>query len=484
MITPANRVQFFNLLDHEQVDSIHHATLHILETLGLRMPLAPERYEQLEGKGARVDRETGQVFFTGNMVASALESSPKKYTLYARNGEDHFTLDGTKSHLTLDGTGLEVLDRVTGEARTSTFEDLCHATRLGDALDQISFLWPAVGARDRPASLQPLYEFYAMVKNSGKHIQAMTAVDPGNARGTVAMAAEIAGGPESLREEPIISNFQCSVSPLAYDGDSLEAALVFAEAGIPVGFMNMSIGCATAPATLAGHLALVNAEILGGITFHQSFFPGAPVFYGTCATLMDMKTGSITAGGPYDCLLQAASARIARHYGLPSCIGTFATGARGSDWQAGVENTLSGAASILCGADMVCGAGLIRGAKVFSTAQLILDCEIFDMIRHFSAGIEVNDETLALDAINRVGAGNHFMIDENTRKHMRSFWRPSCIDNSPGEQQAPRVGSLPEDLARKKADDLLAKLEPPELKGEKAVLDIIEEFEHTRNSEI
>ncbi len=476
MITTAKSVQPFSLLDPVQVEMIHRASMQILEETGLRMPLSPERYDFLEEKGARVDREKKLVRFPESLVLEAIKSAPKSYTLFARSGDGHLPLDGTVSYLTLDGTGLEVLDNGTGGGRSSTFDDLSEAVRLADALPQISFLWPPVSARDRPARVQPLYELFAMMKNSGKHAQAMTAVDPIAAEGSAAMAAEAAGGKDALREKPVISSFQCSISPLCYDGDSLEAALVFARAGIPAGFMNMSIGCATAPATLAGNLAVINAELLGGISFLQAFHPGAPTFYGTCATMMDMKTGGITAGGPYDCLLQSAGAGLARHYGLPSSIGTFATGAGNSGWQAGAENSLSCAASILSGADMICGAGLIRGAKVFSPAQLVLDCEIFDMVRHFASGIVVNEDTLALDAVRRVGPGNHFLTDDNTLKHMRSFWRPSYADLPPGEGPG-RGSNNPARQAIDRAREILESHEPPPLPREKAIREILEKYE-------
>lgn len=476
MIKPLKWKAELTLLDSDEVAVIHLASLRILDEVGVVMPLGEERYELLESKGAKVDRDTGRVRFSAPTIADALESAPTSYTLYARDPNHNLPLDGRHGYLCLDGTGLKVLDIDTGELRSSCFSDLEDAARVADNLPQVAFLWPCISAQDKPPALQPLYELFALLKNSSKHIQAMTAVNPMTAAGSVAMAAAVVGGRDRLRATPIISNFQCSISPLSYDGDALEAALIFAEAGVPVGFLNMQIGCATAPATLAGNIAMGNAEILAGITFLQCFHPGAPTFYGSCATMMELRTGGVTAGGPEDFALQVASVQMAKYYGLPCNIGTFATGAKQSGWQAGLENALSGAVSQFCHADMMCGAGLTNGATVFSFEQLLMDCEIYDMVRHVAQGITVNADTLALEAITRVGPRNHFMTDPHTRKHLRSIWQPTIIDRTPYDDWKAGGGRTSVERARARAREILKTHHPAPLPNEREVKAILNEY--------
>ena len=356
------------------------------------------------------------------------KKAPAQYTLYARNPENDILLDGRYGYMGLDGSGTQILDLETGAARNSTKADLQKVARMADALPQISFLWPAISAQDCPARVQPLHELEVLLTQSSKHVQAMTAVDTLNARGTVEIAAAVAGSPEKLRARPIISNFQCSVSPLTYDRESLEAAFIFAQAGIPVGFLCMPIGCATAPATVAGIAALANAEVLAGITLLQLFYPSAPTFYGSSATMMELRSGGITSGGPEDFLLQAAACQLARFYGVPSSVGTFATGAKASNWHAGVENAISGAVSQFAGADMMCGAGLLYGARIFSFEQLLMDCEIYDLLRTVAQGFAVNEQTLALDTIHQTGPQNHFLTTKHTLAHMDKVWQPAVMD--------------------------------------------------------
>ncbi len=424
------------LLDQEQVKAIDQASREILEKIGVKMPL-PAALDLLEEAGAKVDRQHQLVFFPPDLVGQILDRAQGSFTLCARNPFFDLPLDGDHGYLTLDGCGLQVLDLQDGRLRKSCLRDLEEAVRVADYLEQIAFLWPIVSAQDCPKSQQPLFELAALLKNSEKHVQAMTAVDPASARGSVEIAAAVAGGREALRQRPIISNFQCSISPLAYDPEGLEAAMVFADAGIPTGFLTMQIGCSTAPATLAGSLAQANAEVLAGIVFLQLYRPGTPTFYGSCATVMELRTGAVCCGGPEDFLLQAMSAQMARYYGLPSNVGTFATGAKASNWHAGAENAISGTVSAFAGADMMCGAGLLAGAVIFSFEQLLLDCEIYEMIRQTVGGIEVNAETLALDTIARVGSEDHFMVEPHTVEHMRELWQPTVINRSPyGKWQA------------------------------------------------
>ena len=477
MINAVHWKSEMEVLTPQEVAAIHEASLHILWHTGILMPLDEDKYDRLQDLGVKVDREKQKVYFPPQIVEEALKKAPQKYTLYARNPENDLPLDGTKGYLTLDGCGNQVIDPDTGELKASSKEYLGQAVRLADALPQVGFLWPCISAQDCNPKIQPLHELQAMLVNSSKHVQAMTAVDPLNAKGTVEIAAAVAGGRENLRKRPIISNFQCSISPLSYDGHGLEAALIFAEAGVPTGFMNMQIGCSTAPATLAGNLALGNAEIVAGMAFLQIFCPGTPTFYGSCATMMELRRGGVTCGGPEDFLLQAASAQMAHFYGVPANVGTFATGAKASNWHAGVENAVSGAVSMFSKADMMCGAGLINGARIFSFEQCLMDCEIYEIVRRVTQGILVNPETLALDVIDRVGSRNHYLVEEHTINHLREVWQPTVIDRSLYDEWVAKGKPTPDKIAREKAKEILAQHRPEPLENEALVAEIIRDYE-------
>ncbi len=142
------------------------------------------------------------------------------------------------------------------------------------------------------------------------------------------MAAAIAGGREALRQRPVLSLMQCTAPPLGHDGGSLDAALIAAEAGLPVGFMTMAACLTTGPATLAGNLVVGNAEVIAATALIQLAYPGAPVFYAAAQTASDLRTGAYTGGGPEDFLFGAATNVLSDFYNIPLSMGSFATGAK------------------------------------------------------------------------------------------------------------------------------------------------------------
>jgi trimethylamine--corrinoid protein Co-methyltransferase len=450
------------VLDENGIASVHAATLEVLSRTGVVVRSASVRRE-LRRVGAVVGDDNGRVRLPADLVDAALAAAPHSYTLAARHPELDLPLDGARGWLSVDGSAAELLDLDSGRRRPSTLADLELVTRLADALPEIGFLWQGVEAGDVPVPVRPLHELRVQLSCSTKHVQLMTAVTPFAAEAAVAMAAAVVGGAGALRERPILSAFQTCNSPLTYDGAAMEAAIVYARAGVPSGFVVMPLACATAPASPAGVLVQSNAEILAGVTILESLVPGAPTFYGACPTVMDLRSGLALCGGPEDVLFQAALAQLGRHYGLPTSIGTFATGARRSDWQAGFENAMSGMASLLGGADMLSGAGLLNGAQTFSLEQLLLDAEMFSAICRFAEGIAIDPDSLATEVIAEVGPGGHFLAERHTVTHMRKLWRATLYDRSPWEEWEAAGSPGAPDRARVRLRSLLEEHHPEAL---------------------
>ncbi len=448
-----------DVLSSDELARVLEASESILATTGVRMT-SESTLLRLAESGAQVDLGEQLVRFPARLVEEAVRGAPRAPPPAGRPPELDLVLDGTRGYLSVDGCAAEILDLDTGERRPSTGADLAAITRIADSLPEISFVWQGVAARDVPAGSAPLHELRIQLSNTSKHIQMMTATTPSIAATIVEMARVVAGGAEALRARPIVSAFQCSISPLTYDAGPIEAALVYAEAGVPCGFVVMPIAGATAPATVAGTLALANAEVLAGIVTLGLLVPGAPTFYGACPTTMDISTGAATCGGPEDLFFQLACAQIARSYGLRSSIGTFATGSKASDWQSGTENALSGMASALGGADMFCGAGLLHGARVHSSAQMVLDAEVFDLLCHLFGGYGFDEDALALGTTDGVGPSGHFLASEHTLSHMRELWRPRSFDRDTWEGWEATGKPSPYDSARERAKGILAEHAP------------------------
>ncbi len=296
-------------------------------------------------------------------------------------------LDGAACHLSNDGCGVRVIDPWSGELRPSTKADVADSARFVDAIPQVSFYWgPVVTAEDVPLCTRPLHELEAIFANTSKHFQAVDVVGEAMTRRAVEMARVAAGGADELRRRPIMSLIACPVDPLSNEAVSLEAALVCAEAGVPVGFLSLTLACASAPATMAGNLVVNMAAVLAGIVLLQLAYPGAPVFLAGAPSVMDLKTGGYTGGSPEDYVLAAAATQLAHHFGFAMNMGTMASGAKEPGWQAAVDDALSTLASVSAGAEMMSGCGLLDGSKTLSYAHLLMEAEVYGIVQKVAGG--------------------------------------------------------------------------------------------------
>jgi trimethylamine--corrinoid protein Co-methyltransferase len=474
-----HRQDKLTMLSDAALEAIRDATTEVLERTGIQVR-SDRMLKELGAAGAVIDEVEGRARFPKTLQAEALAQLPNDLPLCSREPGMDLELDGTRGYLGVDGNAAEVIDLDTDLRRASRKDDVATATRIGDALPQISYIWQPAVSREVPVPSEPLHNLEANLNNTGKHVCQMTAVTPEQARASAAMAYAAAGGESAYRERPILSAFQCSVSPLVYDGGPLEAAVAFADMGVPSGFMVMPIMGATSPITRGGTFVISTAEVIGGVVALQALRPGSRTFFGSCATTMDLRTGAATCGGPEDLLYQMGNAQIARSYGLKSMIGTFATGSKTSDWQGGAENGLSGMASWLSGVDLFSGAGLLYAARVFSHAQLVLDAELFDLIASLSEGVRGYDaEQLAVDVIDAVGPGNHFLDQDHTLSHMMSVWQTRFFDRGNWEDWEAAGRPIPKQKATERARELIETHQPYPLPDGAAdeIRRIVEDFE-------
>jgi len=447
-----------NILTPQEVQRIHEATLTILSKVGVRFP-SRRALEIWEAHGAAVDHDKMIVRVKPHIIEDALKTAPPAYTLCARDAQQDCPLDGNHVFLGTDGCGVEVIDIHTQQRRTSVLQDVADIARLADATEEIGFHWVALSAQDKPAETRGLHEIKALWENSTKHVQSESIYNEREARSAMEMAIAVAGSQDALRKRPLLSLMQCTASPLGQDGGSLDAALVAAEYGVPTGFMTMAANLTTGPATLAGNLVVGNAEVISATALLQLAYPGAPVFYAAAQTAADPRSGAYTGGGPEDFLYGAATNVLADFYHLPLSMGSFATGAKEPNWQAGLENSLSTFMACVVMSDMLLGAGFLHGSRIWSYAQMMLDCEIFSIIHKMMQGIVVDDEMLALEAIASVGPGGNFLSQKHTRQHMRGLFLPQFMDRRPYSEWEARKDDA-RDWALEKARKILATHQP------------------------
>jgi trimethylamine--corrinoid protein Co-methyltransferase len=244
-------------------------------------------------------------------------------------------------------------------------------------------------------------------------------MDETMARYAVEMARVIAGDEATLRKRPPLSSLVCTIAPLAQDAGGMESALVFAEAGLPVGFMSMANTGSTAPATLAGTVVAADAEIVAAMVLIQLAYPGAPVYHSLMPGIMHPRTGAYLGTAWEGELLYAVGVELAHMWGVPTLAGIFGTDGQVPGWQSAGEAAACLLLNALCGADTGSGMGLLQSCTLLYPEAILLDTDIYHRVRIDLEGLDTSPEALALDVIREVGPRGHFLKQRHTRDHMR-----------------------------------------------------------------
>jgi trimethylamine--corrinoid protein Co-methyltransferase len=307
-----------NMFSCDELYNIHLATLDVLYRCGVKVH-SSEAQEIMDGGGCIVDPKTGMVRFPSWVVEEAIRWAPPKVVLWGRDPAKKVVLEGTRVHFTNFGEGIMMLDPFTGEYRKSTKEDVAWTALMADALDEIDVYERAVSARDMHPEVAPLHEAEAYFSNTTKPCFQ----GPGSgwlAKKQFAMAAAVAGGMDRLRARPVLSTIVCPTSPLQLTPHCCEVIVESARHGVPVNVLSMAMAGGSSPVTLAGTLVTHNAEVLSGIVLAQLTAKGTPVIYGSSTTMMDLRTATAPVGAPETGMINAAVARLAQFYLLPSWV--------------------------------------------------------------------------------------------------------------------------------------------------------------------
>jgi trimethylamine--corrinoid protein Co-methyltransferase len=414
----------FNVLSPRQMRKIHLASLRILEDTGLIVE-NDEALELLNLAGAQI--KDSRVKIPACLVGEALKSAPTKITLANRNGYPAFTLEGNRVFFGANTDCLNIIDPFTRKRRPSLREDSVHAALICDHLSNID--WISIGGlyNDVPQEIRDSIAFKKIAVNTTKPIL----FGPNNLQGlndVIEMATTVARGPDNLKRYPFIIGCAGPISPLFLDFFSTSVLLKCVEKEIPIVYAPMPMMGATAPAVLAGTLAVACAECLGGLVVAELKKKGAPFVFGGLTTLMDMSTTVCSYGAPESHLLCAGLTDMAHFYGLPMYGTAGCSDSKILDEQAAIESTLSSIMSVFSGANLVHDIGLIESGTTLSLEMIVMTDEIIGMVKQIMRGIRVNKETLPLDLVNKVGPGGNFLAEEHTLKHFKEWWFPTLLD--------------------------------------------------------
>jgi trimethylamine--corrinoid protein Co-methyltransferase len=456
------------LLEPDQKDAIHKASLEILEDAGATF-LSPRAQETFAGAGATVNTKTGNVKISQSLVKETLEKCPSEFHLYGRNQKHDLRLGGGNQYMTCGGEYPYILDLESGARRSAVFADVAPIITVTDALENIS-----VGGSYMVAP-SDLPEEYRHIERGALHYKYTTKTTHWDTEGYIGhsgelgsthnleLAAVIAGGMDELRRKPLGTASICPSSPLIYDVGLTDDAINFAKHGVPILIEPMDNTGATSPNTLAGSLVQTNATVLAGIALIQLVNPRTPIVYGSIPVNLDPRTAIPAAGCPETAIRCVGSAQMARYYGVPSAMSGGVSDSKLPDIQAGYESALTMLATVLAGANWTrVVAGALEYHFTASYEMLVIHDEMFGMALRIARGMEINEDTMATSLIKSIAPlGGHYMAEKHTLDHISSERYLPTISDKHTRGDWEKAGSR--DLAqaaRQRVKKILATHEP------------------------
>ncbi len=448
-IQPIKSKLKISILDDQEINQINQNSRAVLEEVGVKFP-SDKALKIFSEVGANVDFEDQLVKIPAELLDKYLATSPRAYTMAGLRSELDVPIgSGEGTYFYCSGEAPKIVDFETGERRLSVKKDIANHARIADYLPIISLLWPSVSASDKGVT-SPLHGLEACFNSTEKHVESESVMDEISARYAVEMAIAIAGSKEKLRDRPILSQLLCCIAPLAQDRGGIEAAMVFAEYGIPVGFMSMPTLGLTAPPYPAGSLTLAMAETLSGIMLTQIINPGVGNYISVNPGIIDPRTGVYFMGSGIAQITNVASVQMSHSNGIPvlACHSFGGSQYELGNWQIGYENLYSHFLAVMAGADMSFGpSGMYEAVSLLDHPRVLFDREILQVIDEVTDGMDVNSKTLSFDMIKELGHHGSYIGQKESAKAYRSMWGRESILYEDGKAEG-RKWRDPVDVAR------------------------------------
>ena len=415
----------FSILDPSKIEKIHEASVHLMETVGMRVG-GQRSLDTFKKAGCTVDKG-GIVKIPRSLLEWALRTVPKELVLYDRAGQPSMTINSdTPVYFGTHADQLEFVDPFTGQVRDFLKADTATMCTLADALPNIHFVLTVGMSKDVRPEIQTQISFIETLKHFSKTINFSTN-DIGALQEVIDIAAIVAGGHRQLQDKPFIFNYCEPIPPLTHPEESTEKLFISAVNRIPVVYMPYCMMGGTSPVSFAGTLAQCNAEALSGLVLHQLASEGAPFIYGAMPSIMDMKTTVGSYGAVEFHLLVAAASELVAFYGLPFYGTAGCTDAKKLDVQAVAEVTMEIFSTLLSKAHLIHDIGVSDHCNSVDPQLVVLCDELVEMLKHYTQGVEVNDESLCLDLIGKVGPAGAFLGEPHTMQNFRKVFYPTLF---------------------------------------------------------
>ncbi|MFN2244600.1 MAG: trimethylamine methyltransferase family protein [Anaerolineae bacterium] len=444
-------------LGPQERERIHCASLEILERIGVDVHLDEARQLLVKG-GAKADGI--RIRIPEVMVARALALVPQRMTLYSRSGEVAIRAWG---HTTYYGGGsdcLNILDHRSGERRTPLLQDVQDAVRVQDALSEISFCMSMVLPSDVETDFYDRYQMEVMLNNTTKPIVFVTP-DLDGCQAAVEMCEVVAGGAGAFQRKPFATCYINVTSGLVANAEALQKCIYLAEKGLPLLYIPLNAAGVNSPATTAGCMASMNAGTLLGIVLAQLVREGTPVgvpgWNGGPYNLKTMVGNYVLADE------QGVATEMGKYYNLPVFGLGGSTDAKVLDQQCGLEATISLTTALLHGANIVHDVGFMDSGLQASLQLMVICVDFIGFLRAATAGVTVNDETLALDVIEELGPTGDYLGHDHTMRHFREPYYSKLADKGVYAQWMQKGCTTMEQRAARAVDKILAEHEPEPL---------------------
>ena len=373
-------------------------------------------------KGAH-QRDDGRITFDRGQVETALQRASHRVSLPGLDERRGLDIGNAYVHIGTGGAAVQTLDAESGRYRDSTLADLYRMMRVVDRCEHVHYGIRPLVARDITDPLDlDINTAYACLKATGKPI--------GTSFHTAAHVPKITrlfdlalGGENRFRKQPFCFGVIVHiVSPLRYATEGVDIMRAAIAAGMPLQICNAGQAGATSPASLAGALAQGLAEAIAGTMVVDAIKPGHPCIYAFLPFISDLRTGAMTGGSGESAVANAAAAQLLTSLQMPAAVSAGMTDSKIEDVQAGYEKGYSVALAAQAGADMInLSVGMLGSIMVASPESLLIDNDMCGAILRTVRGIEVSDDLLDLDSIERVVSGEgHYLGEPQTLELMKS----------------------------------------------------------------
>jgi trimethylamine--corrinoid protein Co-methyltransferase len=455
----------FSMLSQDQLQELFDGVLHVLEYTGLDV-YHDEARDILKKAGAWVDGL--RVRLPSYMVRDALAKAPRSFTLWARDGnpKHNIHIGPGRAHFGPGPTCPNFIDVDTMERRPYVKSDVPIVAKVCDALPNIDFVESLGTVGDVHPQLGALYEFAGMFPNTSKPIVAWS-YDRFDSGGIHEIAVAEAGGQVAFEHRPNYVHYCEPLSPLVSTFEAIDKLIFAARHRVPLVFTPCPISGGTAPVTPAGIITEGTAESWMGLTLAQTIQPGLPFFMGGVFSAMDMSSMVLAYGAPELCLNMAGLTELAHFAGLPLWQTGGCTDSKTFDEQAIIEGSMSAFFSALTGGDLCHDVGYTESAMTGSVFQLCAMDEAIGYARRITRGIEVDDDTLAVDVIHDVGPNGHYLRQQHTRRYYKTeFWYPKLCDRRNYEEWDMMGKTSFKQRTVARVQDILATHQPSPIKPE------------------